>query len=149
VLKQSAIFDFFCHLAIKQCESAHNVLCLGIFRAACLFLDMFSAFQKALPSKTEIHSAPFNFSHTNALAEHGFRNTSNFHVDKKEPRPAQDVAEVFRAKETITITIVIHFTTTSHPRAIAHCAVIHTIKGGSVCTLAFPVDVFFLHTQTF
>ena len=40
-------------------------------------------------------------------------------------------------------------TTTSHPRAVAHCAVIHTIKGGSVCTLAFLVDVFFLHTQTF
>ena len=25
----------------------------------------------------------------------------------------------------------------------------HTIKGGSVGTLAFLVDVFFLHTQTF
>ena len=34
-------------------------------------------------------------------------------------------------------------------QAIAHCAVIRTIKRVSLCTLAFLVDVFLLHTQSF
>ena len=78
----------------------------------------------------EILGGPFNFLNTNALAEQWFRKPPNFHVHKKKPRLSQDVAEVFRAKETITVTTEIHFTTTSHPVTVAHCAVIHTIKEG-------------------
>ena len=92
------------------------------------------AFQSFLLLMPEIHGAPFNFLNTNALAEQWSRKPPNFHVHKKKPRLSQDVAEVFRAKETITVTTEIHFTTTLHPRAVAHCAVIHTIKGGSVST---------------
>ena len=67
---------------------------------------------------------------------------------KRRSRP-KDTIKVLVASKTITVTTEIHFTTTSHPWAAAHCAVIHTIKRGSLCTLAFLVDVFFLHTQSF
>ena len=62
--EQAAIFEFFCHLAIERCEGAHDVLRLRVSYAACFFLDVLGAFQKALSSKTEIHSATHSNSRT-------------------------------------------------------------------------------------
>ena len=69
--EQPPIFEFFRHLAIKQCEGAHKVLRLRIFDVTRLFLDLRSAFQKALSANTEIHRA-FNFSNINAFAAQWF-----------------------------------------------------------------------------
>src|SRR5271157_3126670 len=55
--EQAAIFEFFCHLAIERCDGAHEALRLRVSNAACFFLGMLGAFQKALSSKTEIHNA--------------------------------------------------------------------------------------------
>ncbi len=82
-LEQPVMFKLFRPLAIKQCEGAHDILCLGIFYAVCPFLDMPRAFQETLCLKTEIHSAgSCRFSHSNAFAEHRFRPLPAFPVDK-------------------------------------------------------------------
>ena len=52
------LFEFVCHLLIKQRESAYDVLRLRIFLAACFFLLMLGSFQKFLLSKTDIHRPP-------------------------------------------------------------------------------------------
>ena len=56
--EQPAIFEFVCHLLIKQRQSAQDVLRLSIRLTPCCFLLMIGAFQKFLLSKTDIHGPP-------------------------------------------------------------------------------------------
>jgi hypothetical protein len=81
--EQPVMFKLFRHLAIKQCEGAHDILCLSFSYAVCLFLDTPRAFQETFCLKTEIHIAgSCRFSHSNAFAEHRFRSLPAFPVDK-------------------------------------------------------------------
>lgn len=65
----------------------------------------------------------------------------------KRSRVTKDTAKVFPFYIVTTPEPLTSYHT--NRCAIAHCAVIHTIKGGSVRALAFLVDVFFLHMQAF
>ena len=93
-----AFFEFFRHLAIERCKSAHDALCLSVFLAECFFLNALGAFQKLLLSCRKSIAFTFTFklkfTSANAFAENWFRKTSNFHVDKKEATPRKTRLQV-------------------------------------------------------